>query len=303
MTEELVSIIIPAFNAERFIAKALESVCAQTYRSWEVVFIDDGGTDGTLQLVTEFSSKVSRLVQILRHARARGPSAARNTGMKAAKGQFIAFLDADDFWLPDHLESLCAILRSGKADLAYSDCFVFREALSGDVELLPIDTTEVKNPATDLFRRNFINPSGAAITCGLMEKVGEFDQTMRGTEDADYWIRAAINGYQIASTGKQTYYYRKSVGSLSAAPARMAEGIARVYEKHLHCGLLPEAELAKKATQCYFAAGKLHWRHNAASASHAFYQSWRLDKRNPMPLLWFFFTSGLSLTRRGAGNS
>jgi glycosyltransferase involved in cell wall biosynthesis len=303
MDRELVSIIIPALNAERFISKAMESVRSQTYTHWEIIAINDGGTDKTPQLAAEFRSRVPQNVQLLHHVQTQGLSAARNTGMKAARGGYIAFLDADDFWLPDHLESLCSIFESGKADLAYADGFVFRESPTSGIELLPIDTIEVTNPAVDLFRRNFINPSGVAITRKLMESVGGFDSTLCCVEDADYWIRSAIQGFQIVGTGKQTYYYRKSVGSLSSASANMAEGAAAVFEKHRRCGLLPEKEIVSKASDCYFSAGKLRWRQDSRVASRAFFKSWVLDKRRFKALLWFFLTSVLSLAKRSHGSS
>src|SRR5208283_6093944 len=209
MTEKLVSIIVPAFNAEKYIGKTLASVRSQSYQNWEVIVADDYSTDGTSQIVSEFTRSTLHNVRLLQHARNGGVSTARNTAMKAAHGEYIAFLDADDIWMPEHLDSLCSVLNSGRADLAYADGCVFRETPSGDFELLPIDTIEVTNPPRDLFRRNFINPSGAAITRRLMEKVGDFDRTMRVVQDLDYWIRAAALGFQIVGTGKQTYYYRK----------------------------------------------------------------------------------------------
>jgi glycosyltransferase involved in cell wall biosynthesis len=171
MTEEPISVIIPAYNAERYIGQALESVASQTYQNWEIIVTDDGGTDATGRLVSEFARKTTRNVMLLEHVQSQGPSAARNTAMKAAKGEYIAFLDADDIWMPEHLGSVCALLASGSADLAYAKCFVFRNTASGEIELLPTGTFEVKNPPADLFRRNFINPSGAAITRRLMEKM------------------------------------------------------------------------------------------------------------------------------------
>jgi glycosyltransferase involved in cell wall biosynthesis len=298
MTEELVSIIIPAFNAERFIAKALESVRAQTYRNWEIIVINDGGTDDTSRLVTEFKKKTSRNVRLVEHGKNQGLSAARDTGIGASEGNYIALLDADDFWLPDHLENTCSILRSGSADLAYSDCFVFRENQDGKVERLPIDTIEVTNPGIDLFRRNFINPSGVALTRKLAGEVGDFDPDLLALQDLDYWIRATIHGFRIAGTGKQTYYYRKTSGSLSSGAARMAEELGRIYEKHRRCGLLPEPELVAKASDSYFAAGKLYWRKDASAARRNFKKSWTLDKRRIKPLLWSFLTAGISLTQR-----
>ena len=217
--------------------------------------------------------------------------------MKAAHGEYIAFLDADDIWMPEHLDCLGSVLNSGRADLAYSDGCVFREAPTGDFELLPIDTIEVKNPPRDLFRRNFINPSGAAITRRLMEKVGDFDQTLLQASDVDYWIRAAALDFQIVGTGKQTYYYRKWENSLSAASAREAECGGRILEKHRHCGILPEREIVAKARGSYFAAGRMYWRNDAAAARRMFYRSWSLSKIRMVPLLCSFGAAGLSLIR------
>lgn len=298
MDKELVSIIMPAFNAERFIAKALESVRAQTYKHWELIVTNDGGSDGTPQIVSTFAKSVAQTVVLIQHQHALGPSAARNSGMKIAKGEFIAFLDSDDIWLSEHLESLCEILRSGMGDLAYSDAYVFTEAPSGEIDILPIAAFKVTNPRLDLFRRNFINTSGAALTRRLMERVGEFDQGLWAGEEADYWIRAAIQGFEIVGTLKRTYYYRKSEGSLSSASARMAEGAGTIFEKHRKCGLLPESELVTNASDCYFAAGKLYWRKDSGAARRNFYKSWTLNKLRALPLLWYLLTSMLSVAGR-----
>ena len=286
---------MPAFNAERYIGKALESVRSQTYQNWEIIVTNDGGTDGTAQIVAEFAQRTSQLVRILEHEQNSGLSAARNTAMRVAGGEYIAFLDADDFWLPDHLERVCAVLASGKADLVYSGAIVFRETASGEMELLPSDPIEVTKTRIDLFQRNFINPSGAAITRQLMERVGGFGP--RRVEDLDYWIRAAALGFRIAATGKQTYYYRKSAGGLSAAFAEDAEGLGGVFVKHRHCGILPEKEIIAKARESYFAAGKIYWRKDPAAASRMFYKAWTLGKVHMLPLLCAFLAAGLSLAR------
>jgi glycosyltransferase involved in cell wall biosynthesis len=234
---------------------------------------------------------------LLEHAQSQGPSAARNTAMKAARGEYMAFLDADDIWMPEHLNKLCAVLDSGKADLAWSEGSVFRETPSGEIELLPVDTIEVKDPGQDLFRRNYFNTSAAAITRRLMEAVGGFDASLWVGEEWDYWIRAAALGFEIAATGEQTYYYRKSAGSLSAAPATMAESNGRMFEKHRRCGILPESEIVAIARRSYFDAGKLYWREDPSAAGRMFYKSWTLSKVRLLRLLYAFVAAGLSLAR------
>jgi glycosyltransferase involved in cell wall biosynthesis len=297
MTEKLISVIMPAFNAERYIGQALDSVGSQTYQNWEILVTNDGGTDGTSRIVAEFAQRTSQLVRVLEHEQNLGLSAARNTAMRVARGDYIAFLDADDFWLPEHLESVCALLASGSADLAYAECFVFRNTASGEIELIPVSTIAVKDAPADLFRRNFINPSGAAITRQLMDKVGGF--SLRRVEDLDYWIRAATLGFRIAATGKQTYYYRKSGSGLSAAFAEDAEGIGVVFLKHRHSGILPEKEILARARKSYFAAGKLYWRKDPAAASRVFYKAWTLSRVHMLPLLCASFAAVLRLTRLG----
>ena len=94
----LVSCIVPAFNAERFLAEALDSILAQTWRPLEVIVVDDGSTDGTAQIAAGYGAKVSYI-----HQANAGPAAARNRGLDAAAGTFIAFLDADDLWHEEKL--------------------------------------------------------------------------------------------------------------------------------------------------------------------------------------------------------
>ena len=93
-----VSVIIPTYNRADLVQQALASVKAQTYRDFEIVVVDDGGTDGTFEVLS-----ADREIRVLRHAGRRGVSAARNTGIIAARGEWLAFLDSDDLWLPDKL--------------------------------------------------------------------------------------------------------------------------------------------------------------------------------------------------------
>lgn len=297
LEQTLVSVITPAYEAEKYIGKALESVRAQTYRNWEILITVEGESECAARIVTEFAAQVPQRVSLFRHPQPSGPSAARNVAMRAASGGYIAFLDADDYWMPDHLATLCALLDSGAVDLAYAEAIVFRETLSGDIQYLPLDTIPVADPSTDLFRRNFINPSGAAITRSLMESVGEFSTEVRQAQDLDYWIRAAARGFRIQTTKKRTYYYRKSPGSYSSNSAKESLGIASVIERNRYCGLQPQKALAGMASNHYFHAGQLHWRANPAAASRAFFKSWLLAKNRLLALLCSLATAGLRIAK------
>jgi glycosyltransferase involved in cell wall biosynthesis len=103
MTSPLVTVIIPCFNRASIIAPAIESVRAQTFEDWELVVVDDGSSDNLREMIGEFSATDPR-IQLVCHDRNRGEPAARNTGIAAARGRFITFLDSDDEWLPEKLE-------------------------------------------------------------------------------------------------------------------------------------------------------------------------------------------------------
>ncbi len=109
----MVSIITPCYNGERFLAETIESVLGQTYTNWEMLVVDDGSTDGTARLASEYAVKDSR-IQLLRQANA-GTAAARNNGMRRARGRYIALLDADDVWDADFLERQLAFMRKMNA--------------------------------------------------------------------------------------------------------------------------------------------------------------------------------------------
>lgn len=110
----LVSVIMPFLNAERFFRESIESVLAQTYSNWELLLCDDGATDGSSAIAGQYASRFSEKVRHLQHPNRenRGASAARNLGLHAARGEFIAFLDADDVWLPNKLADQVPILQA-----------------------------------------------------------------------------------------------------------------------------------------------------------------------------------------------
>src|SRR5205814_6631728 len=122
-TGPLVSVIIPAFNAQQFIAAAIQSVIHQTLQHFEVIIVNDGSTDSTASIVASFCENDPR-IRLITQPNGKLPKA-RNTGLDAASGEFVAFLDADDIWQPTKLEKQLQIWRQTKADVVFSDAFHF----------------------------------------------------------------------------------------------------------------------------------------------------------------------------------
>lgn len=126
MTEGLVSIITSLYNSEAYVAKTIESVMAQTYDSWEMVITDDGSTDRTVSIVEEYASKDSR-IKLFKLEKNGGPGVARNNSIQKAQGQYIAFLDSDDMWVPDKLERQLDLMNRMGCGVVYSSYYTCDE--------------------------------------------------------------------------------------------------------------------------------------------------------------------------------
>ena len=188
----LVSVIIPAYNYGRFIEDALESVLAQTYRRFELIVVDDGSTDDTRARVGRFASRVTYI-----HQPNGGLSAARNTGILAARGSLLAFLDADDVWLPRKLERQVATIDiDPKVGVVYSWWGYMDETRAP----LPQTTRPAhRGPVfEELLRGPFAAPSTWLIRRACFERVGLFDPRIKRAEDWDLLLRIAGAGYHFA---------------------------------------------------------------------------------------------------------
>jgi teichuronic acid biosynthesis glycosyltransferase TuaG len=115
----LVSIIMPLYNSEKFLSSAIESVISQTYKNWELILIDDKSTDNSLQKAMQHMKQDSR-IKLIELQDNSGPAIARNTGIKAAKGKYIAFLDSDDMWLPEKLELQIKFMNERNTNFSYT---------------------------------------------------------------------------------------------------------------------------------------------------------------------------------------
>lgn len=180
------SIIIPTFNRLSFLKEAVESVLNQTYRDFELIIVDDGSTDGTKEFAAGFGNSIRYIYQ-----ENRGPSAARNLGIREAKGEFITFLDSDDLWLRQKLKTQIEFMKSHPdAVVCYTDEIWIRRGIrvnprrrhqkySGWIfeHCLPLC---IVSPSSVLMKKEFF------------KEVGSFDETLPACEDYDLWLRASL---------------------------------------------------------------------------------------------------------------
>jgi glycosyltransferase involved in cell wall biosynthesis len=192
-----VSVIIPVYNGETFLAQSIESVFHQGYRPYEVIVVDDGSTDGTKGIVDAFKGGIRYIFQ-----KNRGPAAARNRGLKSASGDVIAFLDSDDAWPGNKLEIQVGCLMDNP-DI---------EVLLGGIELL--GAGEVLPSPSERIHYG-INLGCALIKRSAFEKVGYFDEELTYSEDHDWFLRAKEIGIEMAIKPKTTLYYRRHPDSIT----------------------------------------------------------------------------------------
>jgi glycosyltransferase involved in cell wall biosynthesis len=216
-----ISVVIPAYNAARFLPRCLKSVYAQTLKPEEVIVVDDGSTDNTAALAAELGAKVISRPNS-------GPAAARNAGIYAAASPWIALLDADDMWAPDKLERQAACIRPGTV-LVYTGVTFFDDRGfrndGGDL----IDPVSAK---TMLRYANPIPSSSVLVHRETIAQQGGFREDIRNGEDWEMWFRMRHLGQFAAVTGPLTEYYVYP-NSLSSNPARMIDELNRFIDTTL----------------------------------------------------------------------
>lgn len=206
-----VSVIIPVFNREAFIGRAIESVLAQTYSDYEIIVVDDGSTDGTRRALDSFGEKLRVLSQPNR-----GPYAARNLGLQHARGDYIAFLDSDDFWLPERLAKQVPMLDSdpelglvfGNGEIVYQPD---RKPRRTFFKYYDKPARGLVFPQLTL--RNFIPQSSVLVRSRCFEELGPFLELPLA---ADYhkWLQIALH-YKIDFVEEVIFVYTMHEGNIS----------------------------------------------------------------------------------------
>ena len=281
MSVPAISVVIPAFNAFDYLAQTIASVQAQTYTNWEAMIIDDGSTDDTAAVIRELQARDSRLR--LLSVPNRGVSAARNLGVAETHSPLIAFLDADDLWLPDKLR-LHVERHARTSDLGVSFAQVeFLSAEGVPTGLVASHPRHALKPEDFLCENPTTTTSNWVLRREVFETVAGFVEDMGFSEDLEWLLRVACYGtWQIAPIDRVLTYYRTSTGGLSSNLVQMERGWLRlIQEARCYAPLLVENHFARAhAVQLrYLARRSLRLKDNPAVGADFLLRALRSDWR------------------------
>jgi glycosyltransferase involved in cell wall biosynthesis len=236
----LVSVVIPAYNAAPYIGGTLNSVLAQTFTNYEILVVNDGSPDTTAleSVLQPYQGSIRYIKQ-----ENRGPSGARNAGIQAARGKYVAFLDSDDVWLPQHLaQQMELFARDPSLALVYANGLHIAEdkpvgiAFDSTPQSLPVDFDAL------LAERATVNTSSTVVARQALVEAGMFDERFRRCEDFDLWLRLAHAGVRMTFSREIQIGHRLANG-LAADSELMKQALIEVYEKAATIPGLNESQL------------------------------------------------------------
>ena len=224
------SVIIPAYRAAESIAATLDSVLAQTFQDFEIIVVNDGSPDSE-ELEKALEPYRDRIIYVRQENQ--GPGGARNTGIRMARGAYVAPLDSDDMWDPEHLAAQVAVLEADPSiDMVYADARII-----GDVPEAGRTVMEFCPSVGEVTFERLVTRECTVHICvsvcrrEALVRAGLFDPAFRGTEDIDMWMRIARLGGRIVYQRRVLGCYRRHAGSLSSDRVSMVEGFLAVLAK------------------------------------------------------------------------
>jgi glycosyltransferase involved in cell wall biosynthesis len=258
----LVSVVVPTYNMARFLPDAVRSVLDQTYGNLEVHVIDDGSTDNPRDAIASLMSDPRVHFHVIRNS---GQAIAKNVGIKAARGELVAFIDADDLWVVDKLERQVPLFDRPEIGVVYTN---YRWI---DINGVPMETNKVVprigRITNELLVENFVTGMASIVRRECFETVGAFDESLSMGIDYELWLRISTR-YEFAYLDHVTYLYRSWGGQMSKNFAKRLDCAITIMERFLEAnpGLVPRdvENLAWAHTYTYggdgFAQGGHHRR-------------------------------------------
>lgn len=232
MASGLVSVIVPVYNREKLVKEAVSSILAQTYKNLEIILINDGSTDQSLEVLKQFETENPDQIKVI-DQKNQGQIAARNNGIRASSGEYIAFLDSDDLWLPEKLE-LQIPLFGPEVGLVYSS-----------VELIDdhgkskgfdhINPGLQGNIFPELLVKNRMTGGTVVVRKDVLDEVGLFDPQFKAAENWDLWLRICKK-YEARAINKPLVKYRVHDDNMSKNSILMLDSKRQIMEKHCDKG-------------------------------------------------------------------
>lgn len=225
----LVSVVIPAYNREKYIARAIRSIQLQGVSGIEIIVVDDCSQDGTMQAVLKCADTDPR-IRLISLDKKKGAQAARNTAIRNARGQWIAFLDSDDEWLPDSLSNRLSVAKEQNVEVVHSACYKKQEP---NPELKPFYVPPFAGEVyRDLLRRFGPMFQGLLVKKTALERIGLLDEAIISYQEWDTSIRLARH-YTFGFVETPTFiYYSHGGETISKDGLREAQGYEQVFNKH-----------------------------------------------------------------------
>lgn len=231
-----VSVIIPVFNGDRFLAEAINSILMQTYQDYEVIVVDDGSTDGTRRVAESLGNKIRYFYQDNQ-----GSAVARNLGIRETQGELIAFLDADDFWLLSEklVEQVNCFDRQPSLGSVHTGWRLVDEKGERIMDVEPWHRVPTLSLESWLTYKP-VTTSGMLIRRHWLEKVGGFDGQLRQSHDVDLVLRLALEGCPAVWWREVAVAYRKHRGNTTRNAKTQADCVVKVLDKFFAREDLPE---------------------------------------------------------------
>lgn len=311
--EGLVSIVIPTRGGERFIGATLASIGNQTYPNWEVIVVEDGPGGYTQRIVDEFASRhPHNKVKFHRNDRNYGASFSRNIAFSKSEGEFIALLDSDDRWFPDHLARAVAEFHDSKADVAYSSVVMIEDGTDVLLGVWGPDQTDLADFSHRIFLRNFVTPSATVLRRNVIADVGSWDTNLRYCEDVGYWLRCIAAGKKFHYIGGCHCLYRKNHdGATTQKMCGTLEEFADIVAGYVNMAGMRERTLRRFVAKAYVRAAHVHRKGNplddpsadATRASMLVMKAWRLRPKRVDYLLKAMWLRFRNIFRRSTAKT
>jgi glycosyltransferase involved in cell wall biosynthesis len=228
-TSPSVSVIIPAFNRERVIGKAIQSALAQTFQDFEIIVVDDGSRDETTKKAMTLACSEPRL-RIFRSETNQGAQAARNVGARAARGKWLSFLDSDHEWLPRSLEVRLRLAAVENVEVVHSDCYILRRNMPKELFNVPALRGAVYS---ELLGRPGPMFQAMLMSANSFRQIGGLDETIVAYQEWDTAIRLG-KSFRFGYVNAPTFIFnRQGPDMISKDERRAAQGYKQVVKKHL----------------------------------------------------------------------